>query len=421
MGGANPSARSEPDGSGVLLSEMRSPDAAARAVSELPRLELPRELARSIAEGHPWIYRDHVHKAFRAPAGSWVRIQAGNVSAVALWDPDSQLALRVFSKTEVPDERWFRARIAEADALRRRTGVTDVASAYRWVAGEGDGLPGVVVDRYGAFAVVVLDTDVLAPHLPVLVDAMKRTADLHGVVRRRRGDGEARLDLLFGRLPPRPLVVDEHRMRFYADLHRGQKTGLFLDQRENRRYVESVARGSTVLNLFGYTGGFSAYAVRGEATHVTTVDIAEDAIASARENLALNGFDPSAHDFVAADVFDYLRDTKARGQRFDLVICDPPSFARSRADRERAVDAYVRLHAAALSVVTPGGLYAASSCSTQVGVDAFHTSLRRAAARVRIRLQVCHDAGHAPDHPIAAGHPEGRYLKFVVGRVLAPV
>lgn len=360
-----------------------------------------------------------MHKAFRAPAGSWVRIQAGNVSAVALWDPDSQLALRIFSKSEVPEERWFRTRIAEAHDLRKRTGVTDVASAYRWVAGEGDGLPGVVVDRYGAFAVVVLDTDVLAPHLPVLVDAMKRTADLHGVLRRRRGDGEARLDVLFGRQPPRPLVVDEHRMRFYADLHRGQKTGLFLDQRENRRYVESVARGSTVLNLFGYTGGFSAYAVRGEANHVTTVDIAEDAVASARENFTLNGFDPSAHDFVAADVFEYLREAKARGQRFDLVICDPPSFARSRADRERAVDAYVRLHAAALSVVTPGGLYAASSCTTQVAVDAFHTSLRRAAARLRIRLQVCHDAGHAPDHPIAAGHPEGRYLKFVVCRVLA--
>jgi 23S rRNA (cytosine1962-C5)-methyltransferase len=398
---------------------MRSPNAATQAVSELPSLELPRDLARSIAEGHPWIYRDHVHKAFQAPAGSWVRIHAGSVSAVALWDPDSQLALRVFSRTDVPDERWFRTRIAEAHELRRRTGVLDFTSAYRWVAGEGDGLPGVVVDRYGAFAVVVLDTDALALHLPLIVDAMKRAENLHGIVRRRRGDSEARLDVLSGRLPPRPLVVEEHRMRFYADLHRGQKTGLFLDQRENRRYVESVARGSTVLNLFGYTGGFSAYAVRGEATHVTTVDVAEDAVASARENFALNGFDPNAHEFVVADVFDYLRVAKARGQSFDLVICDPPSFARSRADRERAIDAYVRLHAAALSVVTPGGLYAASSCSTQVGVDAFHASIRKAAARVRIRFQVCHDAGHAPDHPIFAGHPEGRYLKFVAGRVLA--
>jgi 23S rRNA (cytosine1962-C5)-methyltransferase len=401
------------------VTEAPSPNSAS-AVSELPLLDLPRELARSIAEGHPWIYRDHVLRGFQAPAGSWVHVRAGNVSAVALWDPESQLALRVFSKNGVPDENWFRARIAEAYELRERTGVTEAASAYRWVAGEGDGLPGIVVDRYGAFAVVVLDTEALEPHLPLLVAGLKHTGALHGIIRRRRSDDGVRLDVLSGRSPPRPLVVEEHGLRFYADLHRGQKTGLFLDQRENRRYVESVARGSTVLNLFGYTGGFSLYALRGGASQATTVDLAEDAIASARDNFTLNGLDPNAHDFVTTDVFDFLRETKARGRRFDFVICDPPSFARSRADRERAVDAYVRLHTAALSVVSPGGLYAASSCSTQVSVDAFHASIRKAAARARLRLQVCHDAAHAPDHPIATGHPEGRYLKFVVSRVAAP-
>jgi 23S rRNA (cytosine1962-C5)-methyltransferase len=400
------------------VTDAPSPNAAALAVSELPLVDLPRELARSVADGHPWIYRDHVPRAFRAPIGSWVQIRAGNVSAVALWDPDSPLALRVFSKTEVPNEKWFRTRVGEARELRERTGVAEIASAHRWIAGEGDGLPGVIVDRYGAFAVVVLDTAALEPHLLLLLEGLTRLESLHGVVRRRRGDDGAKLDVLFGRLPPRSLVVAEYGMRFSADLHRGQKTGLFLDQRENRRYVESIARSSSVLNLFGYTGGFSLYAVRGGATHVTTVDLAEDAVASARENFSLNGFDPNAHDFVVADVFDYLRDARARGRRFDLVICDPPSFARSRADRERATDAYVRLHAAALSVVAHGGLYAASSCSTQVGVDAFHASIRKAAARVRVRFQVFHDAAHAPDHPIAAGHPEGRYLKFVVGRVL---
>src|SRR6185295_9451102 len=190
------------------------------------------------------------------------------------------------------------------------------------------------------------------------------TTALHGVVRRNRTPDGARTEVLFGRSPPQDLIVEEHGVRFHADLHRGQKTGLFLDQRENRRYVESVTRGASVLNLFGYTGGFSVYAARGGATDVTTVDVATDAVASARENFGLNGFDPDAHEFVAGDVFEYLAETKARSRRFDVVVCDPPSFARSRADRDRAVEAYVRLHVAALSVVRAGGLYAASSCST---------------------------------------------------------
>jgi 23S rRNA (cytosine1962-C5)-methyltransferase len=173
------------------------------------------------------------------------------------------------------------------------------------------------------------------------------------------------------------------------------------------------------LNLFGYTGGFSVHAVRGGATDVTTVDVASDAVRRAEDNFRLNGFDPTLFEFVVGDVFEYLAEARESGRRFDVVVCDPPSFARSRAHRDRAAQAYARLHAAALGVTNPGGFYVASSCSTQIGVDAFHASLRSAAARARLRLTVCHDAGHAPDHPILASHPEGRYLKFVVGRVLA--
>jgi 23S rRNA (cytosine1962-C5)-methyltransferase len=409
MGGAS--------SAGIAVIEAEGPGAGP-ATRDAPLLELPRELGRSIAEGHPWIYRDHVPRGFGAPAGSWVRIKAGNVSAVALWDPDSALALRVFSRTAVPNAAFFRGRIARAHDLRVRVGVARRTSAYRWLAGEGDGLPGVIVDRYGAFAVVALDTEALEPFVPWLVDGMKEAIPLHGIVRRTRRSDGAHLDVLFGRAPPRELIVEEHGVRFHADLYHGQKTGLFLDQRENRRYVESVANGATVLNLFGYTGGFSAYAVRGGATEVTTVDLAEEAVASAKENFRLNGFDPGGHDFVVADVFDYLKGAKDRARAFDVVVCDPPSFARSRADRNRATEAYVRLHTAALSVVEHGGLYAASSCTTQIGVEAFHATLRRAAARSRVGYQVVHDAGHAEDHPIAVGHPEGRYLKFVVGRVL---
>lgn len=392
---------------------------SAEAAAGIPHIELPPDLARSLGQGHPWIYRDHVPRGFRAPKGSFVRVRAGSASAVALWDPDSPLALRVFSRSEVPSERLFLERITRAHELRERTGVTASASAYRWIAGEGDGLPGVIVDRYAAFAVVVLDTEALAPYMNWIVNGLTRTAELHGIVRRGRKKDGGRLDVLFGREPPETLIIEEHGTRFRADLHRGQKTGLFLDQRENRRFVEGIAGGRTVLNLFGYTGGFSVYAARGGATHVTTVDVSEDAVRTAADNFRLNGFDANSHDFVAEDVFEYLGRASQRRETFDVVVCDPPSFARNRTQRERAAEAYVRLHAAALGVTKEGGFYAASSCSTQVSLDAFHASLRAAAARARVRLQICHDAGHAADHPIAAGHPEGRYLKFIVGRVLA--
>jgi 23S rRNA (cytosine1962-C5)-methyltransferase len=383
-----------------------------------PVVELPASLARALGAGHPWVYRDHVPRGFTAPSGSWVRIRSGPITAVALWDADSPLALRIYSRGDIPDAAWTAARVRSALELRRLTGVTARTSAYRWIGGEGDGLPGITADRYGSFVVVTADSPALAGIVPWVTAALNEADDLAGVVRRVRGaEADDRLELLSGRLPPRELVVEENGIRFRANLFSGQKTGLFLDQRDNRHYIESVASGRRVLNLFGYTGGFSLYAARGGATSVTTVDIAEAAIADARENFTLNGFDPDASEFFANDVFEYLTAARERRQRFGVVVCDPPSFARSRAHRDKAIQAYVRLHAAGLTVTENDGLYAASSCTTQIGVEAFHGALAAAAQKARVNVQVVHDVGHAPDHPILPGHPEGRYLKFVVLRV----
>jgi 23S rRNA (cytosine1962-C5)-methyltransferase len=388
----------------------------------LPVVDLPAALARAIGAGHPWVYRDHVPKSFRAPTGAWVRIQCGPLSAVALWDADSPLALRIFSRDRVPDPEWVEGRVRDALALRRAVGVIGAASAYRWIGGEGDCIPGIFVDRYAAFAVITADGAAVARIVPWVAEALARTGELAGVLeKRRRGEGEERVVTLWGRPPPRDLLIEENGLRFRANLYEGQKTGLFLDQRDNRSTVERLAGGRSVLNLFGYTGAFSVYAARGGATHVTTVDIAEGAVAAARDNFALNGFDPDAYDFFAEDVFDYLRGAAQRRERFDLVVCDPPSFARSRAHRDRALKAYTRLHAAALAVTAPRGLYAASSCTTQVGPDAFRGTLADGARKARRALQIVHDAGHAPDHPVLAGHPEGRYLKFMVALALPVV
>jgi 23S rRNA (cytosine1962-C5)-methyltransferase len=387
-------------------------------MNTIPTVELPSSLTRALSSGHPWVYRDHVPRGFDAPSGTFVRVVAGTFSAIALWDATSPLALRVFSRTSVPTPDWVLARVRAARELRDVTRVTASTSAYRWVNGEGDGLPGVTVDRYGPYAVLTTDGEALEALVPWVASALSSVDPLQGIIRKRRGPSESnRVEVLAGRAPPRDLIVEEHGLRFVSNLHEGQKTGLFLDQRQNRLFVESVAAGRRVLNLFGYTGGFSLYAVRGGATETITVDVAEGALDGARENFRLNGFAADAHEFIALDAFEYLRSLRERKRRFDVVICDPPSFARSRAHRDRAIDAYVRLHVAALAATEEGGLYAASSCTTQVGVEAFHGSLAAAARKAGVCFQVVHDAGHAADHPILAGHPEGRYLKFVAGRV----
>ena len=213
-------------------------------------------------------------------------------------------------------------------------------------------------------------------------------------------------------------MIEEHGLRYEVDFEAGQKTGLFLDHRENRRYLRQLAAGKSVLNLFAYTGAFSVSCAAGGASHVTSVDIAAPAIEAAGRNMAHNALPASVHEGVAADVFEFLEEAKQRGRRWDLVIADPPSFASSRAELFGALRAYKKLHTAALSVLTPGGLYAGASCTAQVSPDAFRQTLAEGAARAQQRLTVVHEASHATDHPYAAGHLEGRYLKFVLSRSL---
>jgi 23S rRNA (cytosine1962-C5)-methyltransferase len=211
-------------------------------------------------------------------------------------------------------------------------------------------------------------------------------------------------------------MVKEHGLTYEVDLEAGQKTGLFLDHRDNRRYLRELARGCSVLNLFSYTGAFSVSCAAGGASAVTSVDIAAPAIEAASRNFAHNALS-TPHEAVASDVFEFLERAKNAGRSFDIVIADPPSFASSRAELFGALRAYKKLHAAALSVLTPGGLYAAASCTSQVSPDAFRQTIAEAAARSH-RLTVVHEVAHAVDHPYGIGHLEGRYLKFVLCRAL---
>lgn len=385
---------------------------AAASGSAVPSVILGADLKASLTKGHPWVYRDHLPSGTAFAAGTWVRVQCDGFSAIGLFDPVSPLAIRVYTRGPVPDAGWFEARVKGARERRAPLLHDGSTSAYRLINGEGDGMPGIVVDVYGQTAVLRLDTAALAPVVPWIVSAVERAIDVKGVVQKTNQG----LEVLAGRAPPDRLIVSEHGLRFFADIGSGQKTGLFLDHRENRQHVERWSRGASVLNLFSYTGGFSLYAARGGARHVVSVDRAGDAMARARDNVELNGLDPGVFEFVTEDAMRYLERAAQEKRTFDLVISDPPSFARNRTQRQRAVRAYEKLHSLALGVLAPGGLYAAASCTSQVDVVAFKDSIATAAARCRRSLQIAMDNAQAIDHPVMIGHPEGRYLKFVALR-----
>lgn len=371
----------------------------------------PNELGSRLRRGHPWIYRDRLPRSLHLPSGTWVEVRCAKFAGYGLWDARSPIAVRVFSQTHVPDAGWFSAKIRTAWDIRaplRHVGHT----AYRWVYGEGDGLPGLVVDLYGDYAVIGTYADGLRKVLDWVVDGLRACTRLKGILLRKEA-----AQVLWGRPPSRDLIVVENGLRFHVDLFAGQKTGLYLDQRDNRRFLEGWCAGKRVLNCFSYTGAFTLYAVRGGATEVVSVDIAAPLAEETRRNLSLNGYDPDAHPTVVADCFELLDEQAAQGELYDLVVLDPPSLARSKRSRHAAIRAYTRLNKAAMRCVPPGGLLATASCTTQVSPQAFRDMLGDAAFGAGVRLLILHEAGHPMDHPVAAHFGEGRYLKFVLGRV----
>lgn len=381
-------------------------------------LTLPNSLERAIQGQHPWIYRDHVPQGVQLESGTWVRVRAGKAQGWGLWDAQSPIALRMFSSQQQPDAAWLRERLRDALALRR-TLIDHNTDAYRLLYGEGDGVPGVVVDWYAGYAVVVTYATALDVVVPWVRDALLAEVKPRGILWRRASrESGASLDVIAGDQPPKDLVIRECGLRYYADLETGQKTGLFLDQRDNRQTLARFVQTGTLLNLFCYTGAFSVVAAHGGARRVTSVDIAEPAVARAHDNFALNQIDPAVHEFVARDCYEYLADAIERRAEFDVVVCDPPSLARNRSQLESALTAYTLLNARGISCVKSGGFYAAASCTSQVSPEAFRTMLGDAGRRAERRLQIVHETGHAIDHPHFAIHPEGRYLKFVIARVL---
>lgn len=398
--------------------------------SALVKVSLKEGLGRHLRAGHPWVFRKGLAHAPKIPAGSVVDLVEGTrFVARGYYDPASPIAVRVLTRDydETIDAAFFTRRIQQCWQLRQQLVDFSGTDAFRLVHGEGDGLPGVVVDLYAGWAVMKLYSAGLTHYRPLLVEALKATVpQLKGVVGRDEvgrddAEGDDELEgqgrMLFGPKAPERVVIQERGAQFAVDVFRGQKTGFFLDQRENRFLLRRLSKGQEVLNCFCYTGGFSVNAALGGAKSVFSVDQDADAIALARSNFTLNGLDPARYDFLAGDVFRLLSSLRDEGRQFDVVVLDPPAFAKSQKAVEAALDGYASLNRQALALVRKGGLLVTASCSARVSSEAFMGALKEAGFKAQVDLTVVEERYQNPDHPVRLQFPEGRYLKFVVLRV----
>ena len=396
------------------------------ASSKTPALRLRISAAAEtiVRGGHPWVFAGSVREQNRAgKAGELAVIydRHDKFLAAGLFDPDSPIRVRILhlGKPRPLNLAWWRQHLDEA--LSRRAGLFDEqTTGYRCINGENDGWPGLVLDRYDTTLVLKVYTAAWLPRLREVVELLAAGEDrivlrLSRNIAKTAGvelgceDGQ----ILHGPPLNGPVIFRESGLRFEADVLRGQKTGFFLDQRENRRQVESLASGRAVANLFSYSGGFSLYAARGGAASVCSVDLSPHALAGAERNFSLNGDLPAVarcpHETIQADVFAWLREKTPR--RFDLAVLDPPSMAKRESEREEAMRAYSNLMTGAIARLNPNGILAAASCSARVSADDFFHLAREAARKSGRGFEELRATGHAPDHPVTFA--EGGYLKCV--------
>ena len=377
---------------------------------------------KSLRRRHPWLFSGAIEKVVGKPgAGDTVEIRDSSAKplARAAYSPKSQIRARVwtFNPEEEVDVGFFRARIERALALREALPARRHANALRLIYGESDGLPGLIVDRYADVLVAQFLAAGVERWRDPILDLLSELTACEAIF--ERSDAEVRK---LEALPPRvgfargnrnasrcPIV--EYGLNFRVDVEQGQKTGFFLDQRENRQRVRELAAGREVLDGFCYTGGFSIAALAGGAKRVTAIESSAPALVVARDNLAANALDQGKIDFVQADVFTQLRTLRDRGARFNMVILDPPKFAPTAAQVRNAARAYKDINLLAFKLLAPGGLLATFSCSGGVSPELFQSIVAGAALDAGADAKIIERFGAAADHPVALEFPEGEYLK----------
>ena len=376
---------------------------------------------KSLKRRHPWIFSGAVEKVDGAPAsGETVLVKsAGQPVAVAAWSPQSQICARVWSfDAGVRIERsFFEATLKKAIQLRNSLPVVHHTNALRLVHGESDGLPGLIVDRYADVLVAQFLSAGAERWREEILNALVEITGCEAVF--ERSDAEVRVleglqprtGFARGNREAKRCPIVEYGLHYRVDVEAGQKTGFFLDQRENRQRVRALAAGREVLDAFCYTGGFSVAALAGGATQVTAVDSSAPALEVAKENLAANAMDVSKISLEQADVFAYQRVLRDRGRSFGLVVLDPPKFAPTAAQAKNAARAYKDVNLMALRLLKPGGLLATFSCSGGVSAELFQSIVAGAAADAGVDAKIIERFGAAADHPVALQFPEGDYLK----------
>jgi len=394
-------------------------------MSERTRIVLKSGKDQSLRRYHPWVFSGAIKK-IHGPAreGELVDIYDNKEEFLASGHyQEGSIAVRVISFDAVEtDQVFWDQKVANAWKLRDTLGLTDnlQTNVFRWINAEGDGMPGLIVDFYGGAAVIQMHSIGMHRNLEAIVEAMKKAA----------GD---RLHTIYNRsdstLPDKPGItgksgflmgnqergeVQENGYRFLVNWVEGQKTGFFIDQRENRKLVGEYSKGRKVLNMFGYTGGFSIYGMGGGARLVHTVDSSGKAIDLSRENAELNFPDDKRHAAFAVDAFGYFKEMK---EAYDLIILDPPAFAKHQNVLSNALQGYKRLNQRAFEAVAPGGIIFTFSCSQAVSRENFRKSVFVAAANARRKVRILHQLSQPADHPVSIYHLEGEYLKGLVMEV----
>lgn len=382
---------------------------------------------KSLLRRHPWVFSGAIERTIGAPTSGetvLVRSSQGRFLAYAAYSPQSQIRARAwsFEQNDTIDAAFMVERVRRALAYRAAV-LAPAIEGCRLIHAESDALPGLVVDRYGDTAVMQCSSAGAERWREVFAAALVEHARCGRVYERsdaevRRLEGlDERSGVVLGDEPPDAIRIREGGLSLLVDVRGGQKTGFFLDQRDNRAWVGSAARDCAVLDVFSYTGGFTLAALAGGAARVTTIDSSAEALESARANAAANGFEPALVEWLEGDAFALLRRLHAEGRKFDLVVVDPPKFAPTEKHVPRAARAYKDINLWALKLLRPAGTLVTFSCSGGIDAALFQSIVAGAAVDAGVQGRIVRRLAASPDHPVALDFPEGEYLKGLVVRL----
>lgn len=385
------------------------------------------QTAQMLKLGHPWVIKDRYTKQWPAgETGDLIRLvsEQGEFLGTALRDIEDRTVARVVGAEDVQlDVAWFTKRLKAADQLRQQHAMLEGTNAYRLVNGEGDGIPGLTIERYNDYLMVQLYSRGWERYLPALVSALNALFKPRGIYEKFRPQhtralekkGSKRYSRLLAGQPAPPLYqVVENDLNFQVTLEEGLNTGLFMDQRANRRDLMQRVSGKRVLNLFAYTGAFSVAAAAAGAKRVTSVDASNHYLQHARENFGLNRINAKRHPFIAGDCFDVLPQLAEQGERYDVILMDPPSFSTTTKNRFTTSGGTAQLVTLAANLLETGGLLITSSNHQKVDLAEYLKELRRGGLAAGCSMNVIKTAGQAEDFPYPVTFPEGRYLKYVM-------